>query len=311
MPGRNFNPSSYRFLFNSKEQDPEIKGTGNSYDYGARIYDPRCACFLSIDPLSKDFPWYSPYQFAGNNPILNVDLDGLEEVNYLELFYANTTFPYIHKRDLNPSEWLQGDRYTASGTFAKAAKFNTATGNTGVYQPINQIHNYYQWGDAKLQRLNTDIRFFSAAEKVTDPFTGVGASQHAPGRLLGGFSQASADFLEAGNKFLFEQNLPALQGILETGTFQGLTGIAADFALVEFEQGKLEEFIGQFRGQVGEEQFSSIIGNINKALNQPPVELGFITRTKEQLGGSIDFSKQAHREALGKNIVRDVRKKKK
>ena len=37
---------------------------------------------LSVDPLTKSYPWYTPYQFAGNNPILNIDLDGLEGVDY-------------------------------------------------------------------------------------------------------------------------------------------------------------------------------------------------------------------------------------
>jgi hypothetical protein len=34
---------------------------------------------LSIDPLTKFYPWYTPYQFAGNNPVKFIDIDGLEE----------------------------------------------------------------------------------------------------------------------------------------------------------------------------------------------------------------------------------------
>jgi hypothetical protein len=34
---------------------------------------------LSIDPLTQSYPWYTPYQFAGNKPIVAIDLDGLEE----------------------------------------------------------------------------------------------------------------------------------------------------------------------------------------------------------------------------------------
>jgi hypothetical protein len=44
-----------------------------------RIYDPRLGRFLSVDPLASEFPWYTPYQFAGNKPIMAVDLDGLED----------------------------------------------------------------------------------------------------------------------------------------------------------------------------------------------------------------------------------------
>jgi hypothetical protein len=32
-----------------------------------------------VDPLTSAFPWYTPYQFAGNKPIKNIDLDGAEE----------------------------------------------------------------------------------------------------------------------------------------------------------------------------------------------------------------------------------------
>jgi len=77
---------SYRYGFNGKENDGEVKGAGNQQDYGMRIYDPRLGRFLSVDPLTKGYPWYSPYHFAGNNPILFIDLDGEEpkkgEINY-------------------------------------------------------------------------------------------------------------------------------------------------------------------------------------------------------------------------------------
>jgi len=36
------------------------------------------ARFLSVDPLTRSYPWYTPYQFAGNSPLKFIDLDGLE-----------------------------------------------------------------------------------------------------------------------------------------------------------------------------------------------------------------------------------------
>jgi RHS repeat-associated protein len=67
----------YRFGFNGKEDDRE---TGTQ-DYGFRIYNPQIGKFLSVDPLTKKYPYYTPYQFAGNMPIKYVDLDGLEPAN--------------------------------------------------------------------------------------------------------------------------------------------------------------------------------------------------------------------------------------
>lgn len=69
---------NYRFGFNGKEMDNEVKGTGSQYDYGFRIYDSRIGKFLSVDPLFASYPWFTPYQFAGNSPTWAIDLDGLE-----------------------------------------------------------------------------------------------------------------------------------------------------------------------------------------------------------------------------------------
>jgi RHS repeat-associated protein len=72
--------SGYRYGFNGKERDiVGLGGGGSTYDYGFRIYNPQLGKFLSVDPLTSSFPWYTPYQFAGNKPIVAIDLDGLEE----------------------------------------------------------------------------------------------------------------------------------------------------------------------------------------------------------------------------------------
>jgi RHS repeat-associated protein len=70
--------SGYRFHFNGKETDNELYGEGNVYDYGFRIYNPRLGRFLSVDPLSSKYPFYTPYQFSSNNPIVSIDIDGKE-----------------------------------------------------------------------------------------------------------------------------------------------------------------------------------------------------------------------------------------
>jgi RHS repeat-associated protein len=79
-PGRKYSAGDgYRYGFNGKENDNEVKGEGLQLDYGFRIYDTRIGRFLSVDPLFKSYPWYTPYQFAGNMPIWAIDLDGLED----------------------------------------------------------------------------------------------------------------------------------------------------------------------------------------------------------------------------------------
>ncbi|HTJ53000.1 MAG TPA: RHS repeat-associated core domain-containing protein [Cyclobacteriaceae bacterium] len=80
MPGRTYDASAtYRYGFNGKEKDADAEWGSTEYDYGFRIYNPKIGKFLSVDPLTKSYPWYTPYQFAGNMPIVAIDLDGLEE----------------------------------------------------------------------------------------------------------------------------------------------------------------------------------------------------------------------------------------
>lgn len=78
-PGRSWNAGEYRYGFNGKENDNEVKGVGNQQDYGMRVYDPRIGKFLSVDPLTKSYPELSVYQYASNSPIANIDIDGLEQ----------------------------------------------------------------------------------------------------------------------------------------------------------------------------------------------------------------------------------------
>ncbi|WEK37957.1 MAG: hypothetical protein P0Y53_10640 [Candidatus Pseudobacter hemicellulosilyticus] len=70
--------TAYKYGFNGKENDFEVKGWGNQIDYGMRIYDPRIGRFLSVDPLKDNFPWNSTYAYAENEPTNFIDLDGLE-----------------------------------------------------------------------------------------------------------------------------------------------------------------------------------------------------------------------------------------
>jgi RHS repeat-associated protein len=79
MPNGTYQSEKYRFGFNGKENDREWGTGGVTQDYGFRLYNPAMGRFLSVDPLTKSYPWWTPYQFAGNAPIRYIDLDGLEK----------------------------------------------------------------------------------------------------------------------------------------------------------------------------------------------------------------------------------------
>jgi RHS repeat-associated protein len=77
MPSRKYSiaNTNYRYGFNGKENDNDIENSAQ--DYGMRTYDGRLGRFLCVDPITKNYPELTPYQFASNRPIDGIDLDGL------------------------------------------------------------------------------------------------------------------------------------------------------------------------------------------------------------------------------------------
>jgi RHS repeat-associated protein len=104
MLGRTYSDGiDYRYGFNGKENDNDVKGEGNQQDYGMRIYDPRLGRFLSVDPLSRNYSYYTPYSYAGNKPIRFIDLDGAEEGKHWYEYNFNDFMSWLGDPD-NPFE---------------------------------------------------------------------------------------------------------------------------------------------------------------------------------------------------------------
>ena len=67
------------FAFSSKERDAE---TGLSY-FGARYYSSDLSVWLSVDPMSDEYPSLSPYTYCANNPVKLVDPNGEEYTDFI------------------------------------------------------------------------------------------------------------------------------------------------------------------------------------------------------------------------------------
>jgi len=117
--------SKYQYAFNGKENDNEVEGEGNFQDYGRRMYDDRLGRFISVDPITAKYPYYSPYQFAGDKPIWAVDMDGLEDVIY------------FHVKQLNGRE---------TTTIIKQETGGAGHGRLDLYATMEQVE-YHDPGD--------------------------------------------------------------------------------------------------------------------------------------------------------------------
>ena len=300
MVGRTFDAAgatAYRYGFNGKENDPETSGDGNQYDYGFRIYNPRVGRFLSVDPLMKEYPWYTPYQFAGNIPISKIDLEGLEEVSPSINYNPITGLGSASYPALKASEWKDVDRSSASGTFASAARYNTSNLNSSLYKPITQIHQYYVWSSKEIDKTKANIKFFHAASDVTG-LTGVDGAVTFPS--ISGLSEHGQKSLIDVNSRLLKENMPVIRDILDNRMSSVVNGkgIIWDFNYVNREQSIVASVIS--KDPLSQGDAMAINRNFSRFEYLHPE----YSMAKSLIGvDRLDYRNQDHREAIGRSLV--------
>jgi len=144
---RSWSVSSYRFGVTGKEKNDEgMGGGGATYDNGFRIYNPQLGKFLSVDPLFRSYPWYTPYQFAGNMPIAAIDLDGLEELIIIRWFdgdkyMGETAFRVHNPEQREPNKRNGGDLQIIELDISQRESFDRMVNSLNITKVENVIKN--------------------------------------------------------------------------------------------------------------------------------------------------------------------------
>ena len=117
-----------RYKFNGKE----LQTTGNLglLDYGARMYDAKIVRWLAQDPLAEKYYPFSPYSFSGNNPVMNIDIDGKAWDVFLDvgsLLYDVGSAVYNH---------IKGNHSQAKQKWADAGVDVLSTAIPGLAAPM-------------------------------------------------------------------------------------------------------------------------------------------------------------------------------
>jgi hypothetical protein len=134
---------------------------------------------LSVDPLAQSYPWYTPYQFAGNTPIMAIDLDGLEVlikisdipngVTALRVIGSNATNKaptrmLVHTYPMTVTDMATGNTTTYSVTrdalYVNKTEVPDASGNVTVdnipFEPAKGSSNIYD-GEERAKFMNTEL----------------------------------------------------------------------------------------------------------------------------------------------------------
>jgi len=241
-----------RYKYNGKElQCKEFSDGGGLewYDYGMREYDVQIGRFFRLDPIAEEFYQLTPYQYASNEPVGNIDLDGLEGtgavsttsskeekpnnpqsikdywqgakdgfIGYFSSLWAQSR--YFQK---NPSELV---KYGLNQIVNPIEKFKNLK-NFWEVMPMKMAYDYYQTSKAFLGNL-VDGNYYAAGQiggsKAAEGTLQIGLMLITSGLAKGSFISRNSLVAESsvteslGTRFVTEVEVNSRGRVIATGT---------------------------------------------------------------------------------------------
>ena len=298
-----YNAQDYRYGYNGKENDNEVKGESNQQDYGFRVYDPRVGRFLSVDPLTESYPFYSPYQFAGNKPIIAIDLDGCEELimtRWLwkdsgkrvqlsnEITLINQNWPGVKYRE---GYFFRGKYYHENSDERNGvARMRMENDNPEYFKALNL---YYQDEQRKVNRKASNAILFTSGIITTMGSRGKFKGASETGKLSKGlwglfeFSSGIMASTSAVAKEYFDNKGNFVHSDQITSSPLGVLGLALDKGFKENFYQTAGEFLNGLLTLYSSWNDFSTLGKVDKSLTI----YGFLNAAYTEAGLNVDDKK--------------------
>ncbi len=237
-----------RLKYNGKEEQNKEFSDGSGLDwvdYGARMYDGQVGRFFTQDRYAEKYYEISPNQYAANNPIKNIDVNG----DYIWSSYTTTNedgTSVTHKLQYKQNEEgafgfynQDGTQYIAgsdaSGFIDRLAtslgEISGITGHDEITERFNDAVN----GDFDHIIQQTNDRSFANNPIEKDGKVVGNTVEWNSNQIVNGDTKGTATLGHEllGHSFLISKNKPANTDIITMGPSTGLLTHEADAVSVE------------------------------------------------------------------------------
>ncbi len=252
------NSMAERYMFGGKEFDDSFNETLNTYDFGARNYDPALGRWMNLDPLAEQMRRHSPYNYAFNNPIYFIDPDGMapegnNPIKRLWALFKATSFKSV---TLGAGYKVKGgtdaiglDNYKVAYG-GNIAKFSLDLDNWNVgFSALEgeaelKIEGYGMALNGSVAETEKEL---GSDEKASSSFISLGldiyvgeAEVNLDGKLFGKNSGDEKGYVVDGDAEVKEQESKSNTGI-STFEFQAILGFTGEFDLKKYNEYIKEE----------------------------------------------------------------------
>jgi len=249
-----FGAPENKYNYNGKEEQHHEFSDGSgleTYDFGARIYDPQIGRWQTLDPIAGVAPGWTPYRAFYNNPINFTDPTGLLEFESYEAYrkYAtNNGFEILRSSEIgSQGHWTEWDRIKNTNVWSTANEYNLSQ-ERGYeqYTTIEQRASFYSWFQNATDEKGFETRWAGAASDVAFAINELanpsvmGLNSTWLADQLNYSSPEARSFANTGNRMIFEDVFSKLQSLYKGTPLTGAMAKAWDAIALSQEQNLIQ-----------------------------------------------------------------------